>query len=1263
VTGQITVARQPAREPTAVPGPWLRLMPRRLLWLALALITLGLPLLSKPGSYIADSRDAVWFDPWTYLSHSLRIWQSSPFLGHQQHEGIIVPMTLVIGLLRSIGLPMWAAQRVWHGLLLFLAAGGMVLLIDELRRRRTIVAAGAAALFYTLTPYTFGYGLSTSAAYIPYALLPLLMVVTIRWLPRRGLFGPALLGLTVFFMGGGNGGPQAYALLPALAYVGWEALALRAVPLGQAARFVGLSLAFVVGLNGYWIFLLTSPEISNAFSYTEKAPVINKLSSFSESVRGLGFWQFYGRNQFGPWVGNVSDFIRSPLLVVVGFLVPTAAIVSAWLVRWRLRLFFVFLLIVSVLVMAGIFPVSSPSPFGHFLLFSYDHITGAQGLRTTYKMGMALSLSIAVLLGIGLDEAVRIGTARPRFAVGTIALGIATFLVLMTVAWPLWTGHLYTGLRSAPEPPDYWKRALSFMEDRSDGYRAYFAPGELFGIYRWGALNDALADATPSLSTVRYQPVPIGEGYGTNLVAAVEQSSQQGRRSEQAAVLFRYLGVRNVVLQNDIDWQRSGTARPAEMQSLARDPSLQSLASFGFPGQNMSSPGLPGEGDGDAANIEARLPPVQILAVPDPSPVVRAEALPPVVVSGDGFGIASLGKLGLLDGNPPVLYSGDLSDREIRRLTSQGAMFVITDTNRRREWSFSTASNSFSETMPVDAPIPADRRFNLFADRPATQTVASYRGVQAISAFTPSSLLGPQPQYRAANAFDGDPNTTWITGTFANPIGSWVQVSFEHPLILSDIALSIPDLGLGRRVSSARLILSDGTSVLTTVSPGTTRVHFPAHRSSFLRVQVTGITRALYGNGVGFSEIAIPGVRAREVLSVPTDVVDALRSVPSSSGLAYVFDRARTSGSFAADEEVRLARMFQVPTDRAFELGGRVRLDPSASDEAIDRALLGTTAAEVSSSSRVLGGARVRGSAAFDGRSDTAWRPSGGVGEWVRIKFPERVTGRVNLRALVPPFGASISQVRVSLSDGHRFRVRVDPDTGRAFLSFRPRPVSEVKVTITRLRPSVGPQSPIGILSIRIGGVDPLRIDPASSPPCSSESLAVDGIPVPIRARGSIGQLLNGEDVPMVACGEASLVLHSGPHELDMNGPLQGQAASLVSAVSEPLSQPQSPNLRVRSRADGYDVQVIDARDPFYLVIGQTASRGWKAAIDGAPLGRVQVLDGYSAGWRVNEEGSYVISVRYGAQRAYLMWLAVAGLTFLIAFGVVLRHLVRFRRP
>src|SRR5207244_12287536 len=96
-------------------------------------------------------------------------------------------------------------------------------------------------------------------------------------------------------------------------------------------------------------------------------------------------------------------------------------------------------------------------------------------------------------------------------------------------------------------------------------------------------------------------------------------------------------------------------------------------------------------------------------------------------------------------------------------------------------------------------------------------------------------------------------------------------------------------------------------------------------------------------------------------------------------------------------------------------------------------------------------------------------------------------------------------------------------------------------------------------------------------------------------------------------------------------------------------------------RVRGSSVRVNGADGHFYVVIGQNFGLQWRATIDGKDLGSPLLLDGYSAGWRVSQTGSFTVTVAYRPQRTYTIVLIVSAFALLITLSVVAGSLIRGR--
>ncbi len=1251
---------------------------RRLMWILLAVGLLALPFLSLPGRYVADTRDALWFDPGGYMNGVFGLWRASPYLGDAQAIGLFFPMGAVVWFLHALGLSAWVAERLWHGLLLLTAAGGTIMLVDRMSERRTVLAPLLAGLLYALTPFTFGFGLTYSASFLPYALLPLLLLITLRGSEESGLLWPAAFGLTVVAMRGGSAA-QVCAVAVALLFALWLAVADRTVRAGRVWRFTGLGVLAAVGLNAYWLTLLPVRGVTTGLAASLGTGVPGW--SISETVRGLGAWQL-GGGHLGPAAAPVRPYATEPVLVVLGFVVPILALISAWRVRWRFRLFFLFLGAAAAFVMAGAFPASHPTPLGSALRWLSGHL-GTNALASGAQA--ALNLSLAVLVGMAAQPAVHaLGRLRYASAARAVAVVAAASLVAVN-AFPLLSGHVYDERLSVRSIPAYWSSALARVHEEAGAERTFFAPGTNAATYRWGTIRDGMPAVTLTPGAIEPDATGFGSPYAANLLRAVEQPYVGGTGASGAARLLRYLGAGDVVLQNDLDWQRARTARPADLHVLLRNPDIRREIGFGLPGQNTTAP-LPRNASGDPRRaFEERLAPVEILSVRNPAPPIRAEGPDPVIVSGDGFGIAEAANAGLLSGAQPVLYSGSLTSDDLSALMARSnPTLIVTDTDRRRVWSFTSPAGTYSYTLPANAgggseasPGSGGRSiaYGLFDGRLDTQSVAVYPGLSSITASTYGSPARLAPQFRPANAFDGDPATWWVVGPDRNPAGAWIRATFDAPRKLESMSITTPAVGVAPRVRTVEIDFSDGSAIKRKLRPqGVTGIRFPTRTTDWLQVRIASVVRGTLpkARGVPIADIGIPGLDAGEMIQVPSDLsaiaTKAKGGIGSLAGLplTYLFERARTGTPRDRDEELRIARRFEVPTTRSFTLGGSAHLNRLAPDEQIDALAYGDQPVTVTSSSRLFNLPALRGSAAFDGNASTGWIPSGRIGQWIQADFPAHQIDSVVVHFDTSRLRTPILRLQARFSDGSTAEGRLQNlSDGTITMSFPPIVTSSVRLTIESVfLPNGSKPKPSEITEIKIPDVPVVPADATARLPCvSGDAFTVDGRPVSVQLDGTQQDLIRGRNLPLSTCDGAEIPLTAGRHDVIGGGALQPDTVSL-SSPGGLLSQPAHiPAVSSSSpHAGRFVIDVHGATGPFYLVLGQSDVTGWRASIGGADLGPPVLLDGYSAGWYVTKTGSYTVTATFGPQTVYTAGLIVSGAVLAVLLVLVLVAVLRRRR-
>ncbi|MGA8682313.1 MAG: alpha-(1-_3)-arabinofuranosyltransferase family protein, partial [Acidimicrobiales bacterium] len=277
---------------------------------ALAYIPL---LLTKPGMVAADTKQYLYLDPGTLIAHALSMWDPTTAAGTVTHQniGYLLPQGPFYWLFAKLGVPVWVAQRLWMGSLLFAAGSG----VRYAMKTVGLVAAGplVAGVVYELSPYAMQYIERISAILMPFAALGWLLGFTVLALRRGGWKYPALFALVVALAGGTNATSLIYVGIGPLAWVLYTLFATRdstlprviASTLKIGALSLAVSLWWIAGLSVEGTYGI------DVLKYTETVPAIAGPATASEVMRGLGYWYFYGSDHLGPWTNAAIRFTQN----------------------------------------------------------------------------------------------------------------------------------------------------------------------------------------------------------------------------------------------------------------------------------------------------------------------------------------------------------------------------------------------------------------------------------------------------------------------------------------------------------------------------------------------------------------------------------------------------------------------------------------------------------------------------------------------------------------------------------------------------------------------------------------------------------------------------------------------------------------------------------------------------------------------------------------------------------------------------------------
>jgi arabinofuranan 3-O-arabinosyltransferase len=1266
------------------------------------------PLLrTQRGMVGADTKQYLYLDPGRLMERAASVWDPATSMGTVTHQniGYLWPMGPWYRFWEAVGAPDWVAQRLWLGTVFFAAGAGVLYLF----RRFGMRGAGpmVAALAYMLSPYTLAYDARISALLLPWAGLGWMLGLTILALRRGGWRYPALLALVVTTVGSINASALLFAVLAVALWVPFAIWYLGESDRGAALRTLGRIgvLTFVTQLWWFVALVISSKWGPPVLQTSETVQTVSTSSLASEVARSLGNWFFYGRDALGPWVEASLPYTQQAWLILLSFLLPVIAVVSAFVVRWRYRAYFVVLIALGAVIGVAAFPYDHPSPLGGAYKTLAGSSTLALALRNAQRAVPLLALGVAVLLGVLVDA---VGRRVPR---GSQLAGVGLGVLVLLNFPPLWERTLVDrNLHRPEELPTSVTEAAAWLDSHHTDTRVLEVPGADFAAQRWGNTVDPVFPGLISRPWVGRQSAPEGTAPSINLLRSLDRRLQEGSfEPASLAPIASLMSAGDVLGRFDLQTERYRTPRPEALWAQLRSAKgLRPPVTFGPPTPNVPGPELPLIDELALATPPSAEtpPPIAAFPVADARPLVRAETQDgPVIVAGDGDGLVDMAAAGLLASARPVFYSGSLHGERslLDRLLARDATLVVTDSNRRRAERFTTLRENLGYTEQAgEKPLkhdPSDARIDLFPGAgDDARTVTEVRGVRSVRATGYGNIVTYTPENRATLALDGDPTTAWVVGAFESPVGERLVIDLARPLRIDHLDLTQPLTGpRDRWITRARIGFDKGDDLTATLGDasrkgGGQRVAFSPRTVTRIEITVEADNigkKATYDglSPVGFAEVGIPGVQAREIVRLPTDLLRMAGTRAASHDLVVVLSRERVNPGelVRSDPERSMARTFSLPAARGFDLEGTVRLSADAPDDVVDR-LLGIPDATqggvtVTSTDHLAGDLESRASAAVDGDPATAWQtPFVGVtGQSVTVTLPQATTidhldlvVRADGRHSVP------TGVRVANERGESRLVALpqvaDGDvkdaTAAAPIRFDPLSGTAFTVTVDAIRPvttidyySHAPiVMPAAIAELGIPGVvrpAPPQFVPAT---CRTDLVQIDGKPVPVQLGGETSAAVRRRGLPLTRCEPSPLRLAAGRRDvITAPGATTGvDVDRLVLGSSPDRGAPAPSGRRARppkvtfhdTSRSSLQARITGATEPFWLVLGQSQSDAWKAQVKGGPsLGTSTLIDGYANGWWIDptslrHSGSTItVDLSWTPQRLEVaaLWLSLAG--------------------
>jgi len=1165
---------------------------------------------------------------------------------------------------------------------------------------------------------------------------------------------PAAFAATTAIVGSSNASSLIFVELGPILWLPFAVWGTREVRLGGALKMIDRAVALTALCSAWWIGgLVTQAGYGvNILAFSETIQTVSSASQASEVLRGLGNWYFYGGDALGTWIKPSHAYTETAWVIAVSFAVPVLALAAGSCIRWGEKTYFVALVLMGTTIAVGAYPYDHPSPFGKGVKALTSAGTAGEALRSMPRAVPLVALGLGVLLAAGLAAfdarsarraAARAGRATPagsRLVSAALCAGLAV-LVVANMS-PLWKGQFVDSSLQRPEQiPSYEKAAAAALSAGGDSTRALELPGADFSHYRWGTTLDPVLPGLTTRPYVNRQLIPFGAASAEDLMRSFDRRLQEGVfETGSVADIARLMGVGTVVLRSNLQYERFRTPRPAPTYQLFTAP-----VPAGLTGPRTFGPAVPDTPTipftdettlGESPGL-ADPPALALFGVTDPKKIVRSDATAaPLVVSGNGEGLVDAAADGILADavarDRPIFYTAALSKSQLAGALSDGAELLVTDSNQLRAERWSSIRDGYGYTeSPGSTALtkdPNDNRLPVFpGETTADQTVAQLAPpgqtaqISAVRATSYGNAFSYSPQQRPAMAVDNDAQTAWETGAFTNPAGEALQIDLAQPTTSNTINLLQPVAGdRGRWITQATLTF-DGGAPMTVNLTGASRtgagqsVTFPTRtfRSVQIRVDETNAgTRESYKglSPVGFAEVRImradgssPDVD--EVLRLPTDLLTQTGAASLEHRLEIQLSRNRANPAepFKADTEATMARVFTLPTPRAFALAGTARVSSFANDVQIDHVTgRDTTEVETSSSGRLPGDVRAASGAAFDGDPSTAWQTAFGAAaqQWIQVhSAAPRTISSIGL-SIVADGRHSVPTQLGLIVDGRRTALLTVPPvtdlTRKNGVQTVTIPTPAVRgqtfrleVEKTRAVTTKDPVSgsmihmPVGLAEIDIAGLRNTPNAPTVPGECRTDLMTLDGKPVGVRVTGSSADALNRLGLNVSLC-QGPVQLSAGTHilrtadgartgyDLDrllLSSDPGGGASTItpagtVSSITTPVSPP--PTVSVTANGDtkmSLNVTGATPGKPFWLVLGEGLNAGWHATVAGRDQGAPQLIDGYANGWLVTPKASsFGVSLAWTPQNLVWKALGISGATLLASAVVITGGGARSRR-
>ncbi|UPG70670.1 DUF3367 domain-containing protein [Gordonia hongkongensis] len=1262
-------------------------------------------LLQSPGRIAADTKLDLTANPLGFLARAAHLWTPNAPMGQVQNQayGYFFPHGAFFALGDLLAVPPWIVQRLWWAVLLTVGFVGIVRLAEMLRLGSPASRIIAATVF-VLSPRVLTTLGSISSETLPMMLAPWVLIPVVRALDTRAENAAPLwreaarASAAVALMGAVN----AVATLAALGVAALWWL-LHSPRDRRWWRFGAWTAAGLTLACAWWLVpLLILSRVSPPFlDYIESSRVTTQWTSLTEVLRGASSWTPF----VSPERVAGAVLVTQPAAVLATGTIAAAGLAGLCMRHMPFRGRLVAILGVGLVLMCVGYAGELGSPVAEQVRVFLDG-SGAP-LRNIHKFEPLLRIPLVLGVAHLLARVPLPGSASRRETLSAFAQPqrsrpvAATIVLLVAVIGAgslMWTGQL------APDGtyqaiPRHWQQTADWLtehSERDDGAppaRALVVPGAPFADQLWGLTRDEPLQPLSDTPRAVRDAIPLTPPGAIRALDSVQREIAAGRGSPGLAATLAGQGIGFVVLRADLDPDTSRSARPLlAQQALDESPGLRRVAEFGPPIGPPSVRGVVRDN-----GLRPPMPAVQIYAVGEPGAttgtgprLVDTTGLPRI--AGGPEAIAELADVRARQGLPPL--GPVVLDADARRAGIVDGPLIVTDTPADRETDFGRVDDHSSA---IRSPSDPRRTQNAVADYPVDGQPLVHGEwlldnesgeVEVSTSGSAADAVQPgqtSPANSAAAAFDGNPQSAWVSGGLETAVGRWMRIGFTTPR--TDLAVTLTTAkALGPDVTSALITTEAGSTVVSGLAPGEpVTVTAPSGPTGWLQIRALRTDDGTAGNQFALGEVTVSDLRTATPLRIRHRVV--LPELEAGTDVAQwvLYQELSGRASCVSDPERQMTRCApglalspetSAVFGRALSVPSDVTVSPTAilrprPGDALDR-LLAEDDRVTARGPRPVTDPRGGPAAAVDGDPGTSWtapeipdeRPSpardartdddAAADEntpTLVLDLPREQ--RVESLTIAAPRGypAAPTEVAVDLGTGEQIR-EVDE---KGMVRLDPAVTDRIEITI-RAQSDLIDVNSLGFASPAPPGIAEVQVFPSPATGTDADriveigcdagiGLTAAGQVVRMSVRATASELRSGRPVVGRPCGDGRLVLPAGQQEVSVN-PGDAFTVDAVSLVNgDPVSAPASTSPEVTEWSPVRRVVTVDAGAQRLLVVPESTNPGWQAHLDGTQL-RPVVVDGWQQGWVVPAGAGGTIELTFRFDSLY-RWALVIGLALM----------------